>query len=79
MTSPKIGEILKYLRTGGLFEVKRITNDFVILSARHGSTQIMTGKVGFDSVFAKISSIESPRRDLNSRVKYPVPASGLAF
>jgi len=78
MTTPKIGEILKYLRTGGLFEVKMITNDFVILSARDGSSQIMTGKVGFDSVFAKVPSIESPRRDLNSGSTYPVPPSSLA-
>ena len=63
MTRPKIGETLKYMRTGGLFEVKKITNDFVILSARDGSTQVMTGKVGFDSVFAKVPAIESPRRD----------------
>ena len=66
MTRPKIGEILKYLQTGGLFEVKKITNHFVILSARHGSTQIMTGKVGFDSVFAKAPAIESLRRDSKS-------------
>lgn len=79
MTRPKIGEILKYLQTGGLFEVKKITNNFVILSARDGSSQIMTGKVGFDSVFSKVPSIESPRRDCNSGSTYPVPASGLAF
>jgi hypothetical protein len=66
MTRPEIGEILRYLRTGGLFEVKKITNDFVILSARDGSTKIMTGEVGFDSVFAKVHAIESPRRDSKS-------------
>jgi hypothetical protein len=58
MTRPKIGEILRYLRTGGLFEVEKITNGFVILSARDGSTKIMTGEVGFDSVFAKVQAIE---------------------
>ena len=79
MTSLKIGEILKYLRTGGLFEVKKITHDFVILSAQDGSTKIMTGKVGFDSVFVKVPSLESPRRDWNSGSTYPVPPSGLAF
>ena len=56
MTTPKIGEILKYLRTGGLFEVKKITTDFVILYALDRSIQIMTGKGGFDSVFAKVPS-----------------------
>ena len=38
MTSPKIGEILKYLRTGGLFEVRKVTNEFVILYAQDGSS-----------------------------------------
>ena len=77
MTRPKIGEILKYLRTGGLFKVEKITNDFVILSARDGSAQVMIGKVGFDSAFAQAPSIESPRRGLNKGSTYPVPASGL--
>ncbi len=79
MISLKIGEILKYRRTGGLFEVKKITDDFVILSAPDGSTQIMTGKGNFDSFFAKVLSIESPRRDSNSGSVYPIPGSGLAF
>ena len=64
MTSPKIGETLKYLRTGGFFEVKKITNDFVILYALDGLSQIMTGKGGFDSVFARVPPIEFPRRML---------------
>jgi hypothetical protein len=79
MISLKIGEILKYRRTGGLFEVKKIIDDFVILSAQDGPTQIMAGRVGFDSFFAKVPSIESPRRDSNSGSAYPFPASGLAF
>jgi hypothetical protein len=64
MTSPKIGEILKYLRTGGLFEVRKVTNEFIILYARDGSSQIMTGKGGFDHIFARVHPIESPRRML---------------
>lgn len=78
MTGLKIGEILKHQRTGGLFEVEKITNDFIILSARDGSTQIMIGKVGFDSAFAQVPPIESPRTGRNSESTYPVPASGLA-
>ena len=62
MTNPKIGEILRYLQTGGLFEVKKITKHFVILSAPDGSTHIMTGKVGLDSVFAKVLSMWGKRR-----------------
>jgi hypothetical protein len=64
MTSPKIGEILKYLRTGGLFEVRKVTNEFIILYARDGSSQIMTGKGGFDYIFARVPPTEPPRRML---------------
>jgi hypothetical protein len=64
MISLKIGEILKYLRTGALFEVRKITKDFIILCARNGSAQIMTGKRGFEYIFARVHSIEFPRRDL---------------
>jgi hypothetical protein len=78
MTSPKTGEILKYLRTGGLFEVKKVTNEFVILYARDGSSQIMTGKGSFDFLFARVPPVESTRKDLDSESKYPVLASSLA-
>jgi hypothetical protein len=77
MTSPKIGEILKYLRTGGLFEVRKVTNEFIILYARDGSSQILTGKGSFDFLFARVPPVESTRKDLNSGPKYPVLASGL--
>ena len=79
MTSPKIGEILKYLRTGGLFEVRKVTNEFIILYARDGSSQILTGKGSFDFLFARVPPVESTRKDLNSGSKYPVLAGGLAI
>ncbi len=78
MTNPQIGEILKYLRTGGLFEVKKVTKDFVILNSRDGSSQIMTGTGSFDFLFEKIPPAESPRKDLNQGFRYPFLASGLA-
>ena len=78
MTSPKTGEILKYLRTGGLFEVRKVTNEFIILYARDGSSQILTGKGSFDFLFARVPPVESTRKDLNSGSKYPVLAGGLA-
>ena len=78
MTSPKTGEILRYLRTGGLFEVRKVTNEFVILYARDGSSQILTGKGSFDFLFARVPPVESTRKDLNSGSKYPVLAGGLA-
>jgi len=77
MTSLKIGEILKYIRTGGFFQVKKITNDFVILHDREGSTQIMTGRRGLEYIFARVPLLEFPGRDMNSALKYPVPIRGV--
>jgi hypothetical protein len=79
MTSPKTGEILKYQRTGGLFEVRQVTNEFVILCARDGSSQIMTGKGSFDFLFARVPPLEFTRKDLRAGSKYPLLAGGLAF
>jgi hypothetical protein len=78
MTSPKTGEILKYLRTGGLFEVRKVTNEFIILYARDGSSQILTGKGSFDFLFARVPMAESARKDLNPGPAYPVLAGSLA-
>ncbi len=64
MISLKIGEMLKYLRTGAIFKVMKITKDFIILCSRDGSTQIMTGKRGFEYIFARAPLVEFPRRDL---------------
>jgi len=77
MTSPKTGEILKYQRTGGLFEVKKVTNEFIILYARDGSSQIMTGKGSLDFLFARVSQIETTPKELTAGSKYPVFAGGL--
>jgi hypothetical protein len=77
MTSPKTGEILKYLRTGGLFEVKKVTNEFVILHAQDGPSQILTGKGSFDFLFARVSPVEPTRKALNSGAKVPLLAGGL--
>ncbi len=63
MISLKVREMLKYLRTGALFEVTKITKNFIILYARDGSAQIMTGKRGFEYVFARTSLVEFPCRD----------------
>ena len=78
MTNPKIGEILKYVRTGSLFEVKKVTKDFVILNSRDGTSQIMTGTGSFDFLFEKILPTEPFRKDLNPGLKHPFLASGLA-
>ena len=60
MTIPAKGEILKYRSTGDIFEVKKITNQFVILYSVDGSTQIMTGEMSLDFLFEKIPRVDSP-------------------
>ena len=60
MTIPAEGEILKYRSTGNIFEVKKITNQFVILYSVDGSTQIMTGEMSLDYLFEKIPRVDSP-------------------
>lgn len=55
MIIPEEGEILKYLPTGDVFEVKKTTNQFVILDSPDGLTQIMTGKRSLVNLFEKIS------------------------
>ena len=54
MVTPEQGEMLKYRLTGGIFEVKKITNQFVILHSQDGLTQIMTGKKSLLNLFEKI-------------------------
>jgi len=69
MIIPKEKEILKYLPTGDLFEVKKISNQFVILHSLDGLTQIMTGKGGLDNSFETVSHLwEPPTKD-----GYPMP------
>lgn len=55
MIVPEEGEILKYRVTGNLFEVKKVTNQYVILSAIDGLTQIMTGEKSVASLFEKVT------------------------
>jgi hypothetical protein len=74
MTHPKTGEILKCLRTGSLFEVKKVTQDFVILCARDGSSQIMTGKRSFDTFFARVSPAEPSSMGLDPGARYSLLA-----
>jgi hypothetical protein len=54
MTVPAQGEILKNRSTGNIFEVKKITDQFVILSSPDGLMQIMTGKNNLIHRFEKI-------------------------
>jgi hypothetical protein len=59
MITPEEGEILKYRLTGNIFEVKKITNQFVILHSMDGLTQIMTGKRSLLNLFEKIPYMNS--------------------
>jgi len=72
MTNPQIGETVRYLRTGGLFQVKKVTKDVVVLDAQDGLTQIMTPTESLDLVFEKIPPAESIRQDLNPGSKSPL-------
>jgi len=51
MLIPQKGTILKYKPTGTIFEVKKITNQFVILNSMDGSIQIITEKQNFTHLF----------------------------
>ena len=67
MTSPKIGEILEHRPTGNLFEVKKVTRDWVMLFSRDGSRQILTGMEGFDYFFQRVFLVKSPREKMGLR------------
>ncbi len=54
MITPEQGEIMKNRLTGNMFEVKKITDQFVILYSLDGLMQIMTGKNGPIQLFEKI-------------------------
>ncbi len=58
MIIPEQGEILKNRLTGNMFEVKKITDQFVILYSLDGLMQIMTGKNGLIQLFEKIPQDE---------------------
>jgi len=78
MTNPQIGKTVQYLRTGGFFQVKKVTKEFVVLNSQDGLTQIMTPTESLDLVFKKIPQAGSFRDDLNPRSMRPVPPRGLA-
>jgi len=77
MNNPQIGETVKYLRTGDLFQVEKVTKDFVILNSPDGLTQIMMGTAALDFHFEKVCSGKSLREDLNPKSKFPVLPSDL--
>jgi len=65
MFIPQEGTRLKYKPTGIVFEVKKITNQFVILNSMDGSSQIMTEKqsLTFLFEFEKVPQAETTDED----------------
>ena len=61
MLSPKEGSRLRNKRMGTIFEVKKITNQFVILESLDGLTQIMTEKDSLHFLFENLFPVEPPR------------------
>jgi len=59
MIIPEEGEIMKNRLTGNIFEVKKITDQFVILYSLDGLMQIMTGKKSLIHLFEKIPQHET--------------------
>jgi hypothetical protein len=60
MTIPEEGEILKYRLTGNIFEVKKITDQFVILNSLDGLMHVMTGKRSLIGLFENIPQMNIP-------------------
>ncbi len=58
MNIPKIGEVLRHRETGNIFEVRKITSEFVILHSKDGRSQIMTGKKNVYYSFERIFRME---------------------
>jgi len=45
---------MKYQRDGRVFEIAKISRDFVVLQALDDSTQVLTGKASLDFLFAEL-------------------------
>jgi hypothetical protein len=64
MIIPEQGEIMKNRLTGNIFEVKKITDKFVILYSLDGLMQIMTGKKSLIHSFEKIPQDETIKKSV---------------
>ena len=64
MIIPTQGEIMKNRSTGNIFEVEKVTDQFVILSSLDGLMQIMTGKKSLIHLFEKIPQDETIRENV---------------
>ena len=58
------GETLKYRSTGRIFEVKKRTNQFVILQSLDGLTQVLTGEKSIFDFFEEALKASSRTSEL---------------
>ena len=58
MRIPEIGEILRYRQTGIIFEVRKITGEFMILDSKDGVQQVLVEKKNLFDSFEKIPPLE---------------------
>jgi hypothetical protein len=65
MLFPQAGTKFKHMQTGILYEVKRITKQFVILYSLDGSSQILVEKKSLPSFFEseKVPQAKSAQED----------------
>ena len=64
MIIPTQGEIMKNRSTGNIFEVEKVSDQFVILSSFDGLMQFMTGKKSLIHLFVKIPQDETIRENV---------------
>ena len=58
MDIPKVGQVLRYRKTGKIFKVRKISDEFVILHSGEGTSQILTGKNSLFSSFEKVPEMK---------------------
>ena len=57
MITPKIGGILKSSLTGEVYEIRRISDQMVILHSLNGLSQVLTAKENLNLFYENISAI----------------------
>jgi len=68
MDVPKVGQVLKYRKTGKIFKVGKITDEFVILHSGEGTSQILTGKKSLFGSFERLPEMNGSASALERRL-----------
>jgi hypothetical protein len=73
MFIPQEGSRFKYRPTGSVFEVKKVTSQFVILNSTDGLTQIMVEKKNFTHLFdlEEVPQMEKTHEDCGQDILGP--------